>query len=283
LAAVDQIRAPAVAGRFYPGEPGELQRLVDRLLVEARAYEGPPPKALIVPHAGYVYSGAVAANAYRRVTTRSSTIRKVVVIGPAHRVYLEGLAVPSCRAFRTPLGEVAIDPTLLERVRTLAHVVVSDEAHRDEHSLEVQLPFLQRLLPPFTLLPVVVGRARPSEVAELLEQVWGGDETLIVISSDLSHYHPYAHAAALDQQTAAWIVASEQPGLDSNRACGAACIDGLIELSRREPGRLRRELIDLRSSGDTAGLHGPSGPDGLHDQVVGYGAFAVHELAPRPT
>lgn len=265
-----RVRPAAVAGRFYPGERDELTRVVDRLLASARVHEGGPPKALIVPHAGYVYSGSVAASAYARVKARASTIRQVVLLGPAHRVHLQGLAVPSSAAFQTPLGDVTIDRALVDRARSLAQVVVSDEAHRDEHSLEVQLPFVQRLLARFSLLPVVVGRASPREVAELLERVWGGDETLVVVSSDLSHYHSYAEAAALDRQTAAWIVASEQPGLDPRRACGAACIDGLIELSRREPGRLRRELIDLRSSGDTAGSR---------DQVVGYGAFAVHELS----
>ncbi|MFV8754244.1 AmmeMemoRadiSam system protein B [Nannocystaceae bacterium ST9] len=265
-----RIRPPAVAGRFYPAEPRELAAMVDALLAEVAEPEPSHAKALIVPHAGYVYSGPVAASAYARLIGRAASITKVVLLGPAHRIHLDGLALPSVAAFRTPLGDVAIDRELVERAAELAQVVVSDEAHRDEHSLEVQLPFLQRVLPSFALLPVVVGRASPAAVAELLERVWGGDETLILISSDLSHYHGYAEAQTIDRATAAWIVASERPGLDHRRACGASCIDGLIELARRKPGRFQRELIDLRSSGDTAGPR---------DQVVGYGAFAVEELA----
>ncbi len=261
------IRPPAVAGRFYPGDADELRRTIDELLADASG-SATPTKALIVPHAGYVYSGPIAANAYASVKSRAASIHRVVLLGPAHRVDLEGLAVPSSAAFHTPLGDVPIDRALIDRVRDLDQVVVSDEAHREEHSLEVQLPFLQRLLPSFTLLPVVVGRVSPAAVAELLERVWGGDETLIVISSDLSHYHDYAEANAIDQATATWIVTSERPGLDHRRACGASCIDGLIELERRRPGRFERELIDLRNSGDTAGSR---------DQVVGYGAFAFHE------
>jgi AmmeMemoRadiSam system protein B len=264
------VRPPAVAGRFYPAQAGELGRVVDELLAEAEPAKE-RAKALIVPHAGYVYSGPIAATAYAGVAAWGSDIRKVVLLGPAHRVHLEGVAVPSSSAFRTPLGDVTIDRGLVESVLGLPGVVVNDEAHRDEHSLEVQLPFLQRVLGEFTLLPLVVGRASPAVVAQVLERVWGGDDTLVLISSDLSHYHPYADATAIDRQTAAWIVASEQPGLDPGRACGARCIDGVIELARRTPGRFRRELLDLCNSGDTAGSR---------DQVVGYGAFAIHEVAP---
>jgi AmmeMemoRadiSam system protein B len=268
--ALEGVRPPAVAGRFYPGDPRELARDVDELLAAASPHEG-RPKVLIVPHAGYVYSGPIAATAYANVKAWGSTIRKVVLLGPAHRVHLDGLALASSAAFRTPLGDVPIDRALVDRVAELPRLIVDDEAHREEHALEVQLPFLQRVLGDFTLLPVVVGRASPAEVADLLERVWGGDETLVVISSDLSHYHPYADAVAIDRATAAWIVDAERPGLDPNRACGARCIDGVIELGRRSPGRFRCELLDLRNSGDTAG----SG-----SQVVGYGAFAVHEVAP---
>jgi hypothetical protein len=285
-----RIRPPAVAGRFYPGVASQLATVIDALLAEAKPHAW--AKAMIVPHAGYVYSGPVAASAYATMRGHAGArIRKVVLLGPAHRVALEGMAIPSVSAFRTPLGAIPIDPELSalaggdfrakreERAEAttqalaggLPDVVVSDEAHREEHSLEVQLPFLQRVLDDFTLLPVVVGQTTPAAVARLLERVWGGDETQILISSDLSHYHGYAEAAAIDRQTAAWIATAEQPGLDHRRACGAACIDGLIELARRHPGRFRRECIDLRNSGDTAGPR---------DRVVGYGAFAFHEVAP---
>lgn len=265
-----RIRPPAVAGRFYPGVASQLATIVDGLLAEARPHAW--AKAMIVPHAGFVYSGPVAASAYASLRGyEGARIRKVVLLGPAHRVALEGLAIPSVSAFRTPLGEIPIDAELAALAGGLPDVVVSDEAHREEHSLEVQLPFLQRVLDDFTLLPVVVGHTTPAAVANLLERVWGGDDTQILISSDLSHYHGYAEAAALDRQTAGWIATSEEPGLDHQRACGAACIDGLIELARRHPGRFRRECIDLRNSGDTAGPR---------DRVVGYGAFAFHEVAP---
>lgn len=265
-----RVRPPSVAGRFYPGVASQLAAVVDGLLVEARP--STTAKVLIVPHAGYVYSGPVAASAFASLRAcAGARIRKVVLLGPAHRVAFEGLALPSVAAFSTPLGEIPIDAELVDRALDGPEVVVSDEAHRDEHSIEVQLPFLQRVLGPFSLLPVVVGHAEPTSVAGLLERVWGGDETLIVISSDLSHYHGYAEAAAIDRQTAAWIETSVQPGLDHHRACGASCIDGLIELARRRPDRFRRERLDLRNSGDTAGPR---------EQVVGYGAFAFHEVAP---
>ena len=231
------------------------------------AAEAPFPKALIAPHAGYVFSGPVAATAYASLRGRAGAIRRVVLLGPAHRVALRGLALPAVDRFATPLGEIPIDPELVAAIEGLPQVVARTDAHAFEHSLEVHLPFLQITLDPgFSLLPLVVGDARPAEVAEVLERCWGGPETLVVVSSDLSHFHSYSEASALDQTTAAWIVHGVRPGLDPHRACGARCIDGLKELARRRP--LRLELLDLRNSGDTTGPR---------DQVVGYGSFAVYE------
>jgi AmmeMemoRadiSam system protein B len=262
-----QTRPPAVAGRFYPGNPTLLADCVEEMLTVARP-SPEPPKGVIAPHAGYVYSGPIAATAYASLHGRAREITKVVLLGPAHRVYLEGLALPLAERFATPLGEVPIDAELASRVLDLPFVSRSAQAHALEHSLEVHVPFLQKLLPEFSLLPLVVGDAPPEQVAAVLELCWGGAETAIVISSDLSHYHPYAEASAIDRETVEWITHAREPGLDPRRACGARCIDGLIELGRRRP--LRVELLDLRNSGDTAGSR---------DQVVGYAAFAVRERA----
>jgi AmmeMemoRadiSam system protein B len=263
-----QTRPPAVSGRFYPGSPAALRENVEQLLIEATnpARATQTPKGVIAPHAGYVYSGPTAAIAYASLRARAHEITKVVLLGPAHRVYLDGLALPLAERFATPLGEVPIDVELAQRVLELPFVTRSASAHALEHSLEVQLPFLQKILGEFSLLPLVVGDARPEQVASVLELCWGGPETAIVISSDLSHYHTYAEANALDRSTVEWITHASTPGLDPRQACGARCIDGLIELRRRQPFRL--ELLDLRNSGDTAGTR---------DQVVGYAAFAIHE------
>jgi AmmeMemoRadiSam system protein B len=264
-----QTRPPAVAGRFYPGGPAALRENVEHLLAEAQP-AAQTPKGVIAPHAGYVYSGPIAATAYASLRARAAEITKVVLLGPAHRVFLEGIALPLADRFSTPLGEVPIDVELAERVLGLPFVGRSASAHALEHSLEVQVPFLQQILGDFSLLPLVVGDARPEQVASVLELCWGGPETAIVISSDLSHYHSYAEATALDRSTTEWITHASAPGLDPARACGARCIDGLIEFRRQRP--LRLELLDLRNSGDTAGTH---------DQVVGYAAFAIHEARAR--
>jgi AmmeMemoRadiSam system protein B len=263
---VQRVRPAAVAGSFYPSDPGELRSLVDALLggVEPRA-AAPAPKAIVVPHAGYVYSGAVAASAFACVRDRA--YRRVVLLGPAHRVAVRGLALPEARSFRTPLGEVAVDEELARAARAAGAVEI-DEAHAREHSLEVELPFLLRSLASVTLLPLAVGRATEEEVARVLESVWGGPDTLIVVSTDLSHYLPQAVAKRVDEETARAIERLE--AVSTERACGAHGLNGLLAVARTR--RMRVERLDLRTSGDTAGGRA---------EVVGYGAFALFEEAAR--
>ena len=261
-----RVRPPAVAGTFYPGAAEALESAVREAFADAVI---PPavaavPKALVVPHAGYVYSGAIAASAYARIIPARSTIRRVVLLGPSHRVYVRGLAVPGVDAFRTPLGVVPIDVDARNAVLELPGVQVDDRAHADEHSLEVQLPFLQRVLDDFTLLPFSVGDATAGEVAAVLDACWGGPETLVVISTDLSHYHRYDDATRLDARTAAAIVARRFDAVGDRDACGAYPLRGLLQVASERG--LSVEQLDLRNSGDTAGDR---------HRVVGYGAFAV--------
>ena len=263
------IRPAAVAGTFYPGEASALAAEVAAYLAEARPDPNgaPAPKAIIAPHAGYMYSGAIAASIYARLASLRGRIERVVLLGPAHRVYVPGVAIPAAGAFASPLGTVELDEAALRELRMLPFVEVSDRAHALEHSLEVHVPFLQAALGAFRLVPMVVGDASPSEVATLLDRIWGGAETLVVVSSDLSHYLPYEAARARDRDTAAAIVNLEAT-LVSEEACGAAPINGLLVAARRRG--LRAELVDLRNSGDTAGDR---------SRVVGYGAFAFHAPA----
>ena len=222
------------------------------------------PKAIIAPHAGYVYSGPVAATVYARLRAGRDQIRKVVLLGPAHRVYVDGLAVSRADAFETPLGLVVVDVEARDRIIQLPGVTLNDSAHAQEHSLEVHLPFLQRVLGDFQLLPLVVGDATPDTVAGVLDEVWGGPETLVVVSTDLSHYHDHNTAQTLDRATAAAIVARRYDAIAPSDACGAHPVRGL--LAAAEQRQLDVQLIDLRTSGDTAGDR---------DRVVGYGAFVV--------
>lgn len=261
-AVMTSTRPSAVAGSFYPADPVRLRQQVVALLGADARGDGRCPKALIVPHAGYVYSGPVAGRAYALLAPFAARIRRVVLLGPAHRVAVRGLAAPSAERFATPLGDVAIDAEALGRLRALPQVSVSDTAHAMEHSLEVHLPFLQAVLPDFRLLPLVVGEAAADEVAEVLDRVWGGEETLIVISSDLSHYLPYAEAQRTDHATAQSILRMDAT-LDPFQACGAYPINGLLRAASRRG--LQASLIDLRNSGDTAGDR---------SRVVGYAAFA---------
>lgn len=255
------VRQPAVAGMFYPADPRQLAHDVQHMLAEARPFEL-IPKALIVPHAGYIYSGPIAATAYATLQPIAARIRRVILLGPTHRVAVHGLALPGADAFDTPLGRITLDAAAARLVAHLPQVTVSAQAHALEHSLEVQLPFLQSVLPDFTLLPLAVGMATPEEVAEVLETLWGGEETLIVISSDLSHFLPYAVAQRVDNGTVQAILRLRQP-IDHEQACGGTPINGMIVAAQHH--HLTPHLLDLRNSGDTAGSH---------DQVVGYAAFA---------
>lgn len=256
------VRQPAVAGMFYPLDPGELEEAVG-LYLAAAAADGPAPKAIIAPHAGYIYSGAVAASAYALLRPAKSLIRRVVLIGPAHRVPFAGLALPAADRFATPLGEVPIDRDAVARIADLPQVSVIEDAHGREHSIEVHLPFLQAVLDEFTLLPLVAGGASAAQVAEVLELLWGGEETLIVISSDLSHYHDYETAQRLDSATSRAIESLRPEDIDSDRACGSVPVSGLLTVARQRG--LTARTLDLRNSGDTAGPRA---------EVVGYGAYA---------
>jgi MEMO1 family protein len=259
-----RVRPAAVAGLFYPDDPAELSSTVEALLGAPHA-PGRLPKAVIVPHAGYPYSGPVAGLAYGSLGPQARSLRRILILGPSHRVWFQGLAVPEAREFATPLGSVPLDTATLAEVRRLPAVVLSDEPHALEHSLEVQLPFLQRVAPDAEIVPVVAGDATPAEVAGLIDALWGGADTLIVVSSDLSHYHPYRIAQALDAQTAQAIVHGRED-LTGEQACGCVVLNGLAHAVRGR--HLRAELLDLRNSGDTAGDR---------RRVVGYGAFAFYD------
>ena len=258
-------RAAAVAGAFYPAQPLALQAEVNRLLAEAgskiRALDS-PPKALIVPHAGYVYSGATAALAYAHVATLRQQVRRVVLLGPVHRVAVHGLVLAGADAFSSPLGEVGIDAPAAAALSGLRQVSTHPAAHALEHSLEVQLPFLQTVLDDFSLVPLAVGDASADEVAEVLETLWGGPETLIVISSDLSHFLPYNQAQVIDGQTVQAILRGDG-SLTHQQACGGTPINGLLLAARRHG--LQPHLLGLCNSGDTAGDK---------QRVVGYAALA---------
>lgn len=273
------IRPAAIAGMFYPGNAMVLAREVDALLGAAgltcsaaptaeavvSTAEAVVPKAIIAPHAGYVYSGPIAASIYARLAPAHQRIKRVVLLGPTHRVAIYGMALPAADAFTTPLGPVPIDKTAVAALKTLPFVGINAEAHRLEHSLEVHLPFLQKVIDNFVLIPLAVGRASVEQVAQAISLLWGGEETLVVVSSDLSHYLPYDDAQETDRVTARAIV-ELSTGIDHHQACGATPVNGL-NLYARQHG-LTAKLVDLRNSGDTAGDK---------SRVVGYASFAYYE------
>lgn len=264
-----QTRLPAVAGRFYPGNAVELKRDVDALLQASSPRLAPDlrPKAIIAPHAGYIYSGPIAASAYALLQPYVNQIKRVVLLGPVHRVWVPGLALPSVSCFDSPLGPVELDVVAMRSLAGLPQVEINDQAHAMEHSLEVHLPFLQTVLAQFRLVPLAVGGANPDQVAEVLERLWGGNETLIVVSTDLSHYLPYEQARQIDADTVEAIL-NLRTDLVGERACGAHPLNGLLLVARRKG--IRPQLLDLRNSGDTAGDR---------NRVVGYAAFAFTEGA----
>lgn len=257
------IREPAVAGLFYPDEPRQLRAMVNRFIEDVT----PPekcPRALVAPHAGYVYSGPVAGTAYAPLARGQCRAERVILLGPSHRVPFRGLALSSATDFSTPLGPVPVDQEACRRAGAFPQVQVLDAAHAMEHSLEVHLPFLQVLLGDFALVPLVVGDAGPTEVSEVLEALWDAPEkTLVVISSDLSHYHDYDTARRLDSETSRDIEALNET-LTPEQACGCRPLNGLLHLARTRG--MNARTLDLRNSGDTAGPR---------DRVVGYGAYGI--------
>ncbi len=259
-------RTPAVAGTFYPAERAALGHQVEKLLREAGDPEGPAPRALIVPHAGYMYSGASAATAYARLLPQRGKVRRVVLLGPSHYLPLRGLAAPSAVRFLTPLGAIPLDLEGLDTALSLPGTQILDAAHAREHSLEAQLPFLQTVLGELTLVPLVVGDADPETVADVLEAFWEGPSTLVVISSDLSHFNDDATARGLDRATARAIEALDPAAIGPGNACGHHPVNGLLRLAARQGARIR--TLDLRNSADAGGPL---------NRVVGYGAFALEE------
>ena len=262
------VRHAAVAGMFYPANPRELDTVVRQMLSEAapETLEGPTPKAIIVPHAGYVYSGPIAATAYARLKPAADRIRRVVLLGPCHRVPVRGLAVSEADAFATPLGRIPVDRDAVGDILSLPQVQTFEATHAEEHSLEVHLPFLQEIFADFTLVPLVVGQTSADEVAEVLDRLWGGPETIIVISSDLSHYLDYESARHMDAATCRAIETLDPAAIGYDQACGRVPVSGLLALARRRG--LQVTTLDLRNSGDTAGDR---------RRVVGYGAWMFTE------
>lgn len=253
----ESVRPSAVAGLFYPSDPALLAAEVDRLLSGALAAGTTPtaaigsaPRLLLAPHAGYPYSGATAARAFATLLPARDRIERVVLLGPTHRVAVRGIAVPTVGHFATPLGKVPVDREALARIADLPQVVAADVVHAQEHALEVQLPFLQRVLRRFSLVPLAVGRADPAVVAEVIERLWDGDRTLVVVSSDLSHYLPYAEAAERDRGTIERVLRLD-PALDHDQACGATPLAAAVLVARRKG--LQPRLIERCNSGDTAG------------------------------
>lgn len=255
-----EVRHPAVAGQFYPIQTDRLTDMANRFLRQAVPTQG-SPKAVIAPHAGYMYSGPIAGSALAPLQDRADTLRRIVLIGPSHRVPFEGIACCS-QPYATPLGVVPLDMEAMADLAKLPFVQMYNEAHALEHSLEVELPFLQLILKNFSLVPLVVGNANPGDVATALEWVWGGPETAIVVSSDLSHYLTYHAAQKLDQRTAQAIEQLDGPSIHEDQACGRLPIRGLLMMAEKKG--LQARTVDLRNSGDTAGSK---------DRVVGYGAF----------
>ncbi|MCK4865166.1 MAG: AmmeMemoRadiSam system protein B [Gammaproteobacteria bacterium] len=262
---MNQIRQPAVAGMFYPADKQSLKADIHQYLEQVTNEQKIIPKAIVVPHAGYIYSGPIAASAYKQIVPLKDIINRVVLLGPSHRVAFNGLAVPESDVFNTPLGNIPIDQKGIQQLSDLPQVIVSEQAHREEHSLEVQLPFLQEILGEFTLIPIVVGEAERHDVAEVIEKFWDDEHTLIVISTDLSHYHEYNEARRLDRLTSDAIQNLKPDLIGFDDACGRNGLKGMLTVAEEK--NLTVDILDLRNSGDTAGDK---------SRVVGYGAYVFH-------
>ena len=261
----NRIRHPAVAGLFYPEDPGELRRSVQHFLSTADTQKHATPKAIIAPHAGYIYSGAIAGTAYRGLEKIRGQIVRVIVLGPSHRAAFRGVAASSADWFATPLGNIAVDKATIKPLVEDGLIQLLDQAHSQEHSLEVQLPFLQETLGEFKLVPLVVGDESVEKIGEILNRVWNGPETLIVISSDLSHYHTYEACQAIDANTTRAIEHLQPEQIGYDQACGRLPMNGLLTVARERG--MQVSTLDVRNSGDTAGSK---------DRVVGYGAYWLH-------
>lgn len=260
-----RVRPPAVAGTFYPAGPNGLREAIEWSFDHAvDGPRSPTPRAVIVPHAGYIYSGPIAATAYARLRQAAPRVRRVVLLGPAHYVPVRGIALSSADAWQTPLGPVELDAGHRQTLERFPWVRVDDAAHAPEHSLEVQLPFLQTVLEDFTLVPLLVGETTTEEVTAVVEELWSDPATLVVVSTDLSHYHRYGDATARDERTAAAITSMTGDVIEPEDACGSRPLRGLLEAAAGHG--MAVEQLDLRNSGDTSGDR---------NRVVGYGAFAV--------
>lgn len=259
------VRLPSVAGQFYTADAAELSDQVRHFLNQAQPREQHAPKAIIAPHAGYIYSGPVAATAYKTLVGEASKIKRVVIMSPAHRFGFRGIAWSDADYFRTPLGDIKVDQSSIEKLQDLDFVLNLEQAFNGEHALEVHLPFLQTILTDFEIVPFVVGMAAPEQVAQVLDRLWGGEETLIVISSDLSHFHDYQDARQRDTRTSKLIESLQYQAIGGDDACGVYPLSGLLLAAKQR--NLHAELLDQRSSGDTAGSK---------DSVVGYGAYIIH-------
>lgn len=263
------VRVEAVAGTFYPGECQTLQTEVDSLLADASSSLSPVSfstqlKAIITPHAGYIYSGSVAAAAYKTLESIASMVTRVVLLGPSHQVGFRGLAYCSANYYQTPLGQIPIDQVSIDQIKSLPQTSELDNAHKDEHSLEVQLPFLQTVLGDFSLVPIVVGDANPNEVAEVIDALWGNEETLIVISTDLSHFLNYEQARKVDSNTCKAIEEFRYKDISYDDACGRTPLQGMLKTAQQR--QLNITTLSVQNSGDTAGTK---------ERVVGYGAWAI--------
>lgn len=258
------VRVPAVAGAFYPNDKSQLRAMIQGYLDRVQIQKA-PPKAIIAPHAGYIYSGPIAASVFAQLRQMRHDIQRVVLLGPSHRVPFTGLALTTADAYTTPLGTVPIDKEACLLLKDLPQVITYDDAHIPEHSLEVEVPFLQEVLDQWSLVPLVVGQSSPEAISEVLERLWGGPETLVVISSDLSHYLDYETAQTIDQATSQAIESLHWQAISPEGACGRLPISGLLH--RAYHTGLKPQTIDLRNSGDTAGTK---------DRVVGYGAYVFH-------
>ena len=262
---MSQVRQPAVAGLFYPEDKDSLEKNIQHYIEEANYGRDITPKAIVVPHAGYIYSGPIAATAYKQIIPIKDKINRIILLGPSHRVAFTGLAVPESDFFKTPLGNIPIDQKSIQSLVDLPQVIFSDQAHREEHSLEVQLPFLQKILGEFSLIPLVVGDASSHDVAEVINKLWGDEHTLIVISTDLSHYHEYNEAQRIDQLTSDAIENLKPEHIGYEDACGRNGLKGLMTVAKEK--KLSVDILDLRNSGDTAGDK---------NRVVGYGAYVFY-------